>query len=240
MKKIAIILAGGKGNRMKSDIPKQYLPLCGKPVLYYSLATFERSGMDAMILVSGSEDIDYCEKEIIEKYHVDTVEQIVAGGTERYYSVYHGILAAQEIITDNGWQEEDTLVFIHDGARPCIDAETIARCEQDAIKTGACVAAVPVKDTIKVVDEQKYAINTPDRSTLWQIQTPQVFSYPLVRESYDKMIADADRGNITDDAMVVEQYSSHKVKVTMGTYQNIKVTTPEDMQTAEIFLHSEE
>ena len=98
------------------------------------------------------------------------------------------------------------------------------------------MAAVPVKDTIKISDENGYAVNTPDRNTLWQIQTPQSFEYELIMDAYEKMIKDSDRGNITDDAMVVEKYTSVRVKLTQSSYKNIKITTPDDIIIAESFI----
>ncbi len=235
MKISAIVLAGGKGSRMNSDIQKQYLPLCGKPVLYYALQAFQRSSVDEIILVVGNGRIknmseeEYCKKELIDHYHFNKAKQVVIGGSERYNSVINGLKAIQN---------KTDYVLIHDGARPCITVELIERCIQDVVDYNACVAAVPVKDTIKMVDSKGYAASTPDRNTLWQIQTPQCFEYNLIQKAYDDMIIDTQKSNITDDAMVVERYSGNKVKMTYSSYKNMKITTPEDLQIAEAFLFS--
>lgn len=235
MKISAIVLAGGKGSRMNNDIQKQYLPLCGKPVLYYALQAFQRSSVDEIILVVGNGRIknmseeEYCKKELIDFYHFNKAKQVVVGGSERYNSVINGLKAIQN---------KTDYVLIHDGARPCITVELIERCIQDVVDYNACVAAVPVKDTIKVVDSKGYAVSTPDRNTLWQIQTPQCFEYNLIQKAYDDMIIDTQKSNITDDAMVVERYSGNKVKMTYSSYKNMKITTPEDLQIAEVFLFS--
>lgn len=244
MKKVAIVLAGGKGSRMKSEVPKQYMQLNGRPVLYYSLDVFEKSSIDEIILVSGPSEIEYCRCEIVDKYGFDKVTKIVPGGQERYHSVFNGLRAvlskavcmSEKIKTTAAYGSEQTVVLIHDGARPCISQEMIDRCLAETAKYHACVAAVPIKDTVKIADEAGFAQVTPDRSRVWQIQTPQVFDYSLIASAYEKMMSDPNRGNITDDAMVVEHYTSVKVKLTMGSYDNIKITTPGDLILAEQLL----
>jgi len=228
VKRVAIILAGGRGSRMKSDVPKQYMNLAGKPVLYYSIKAFEQSFIDEIILVAGAGDIDYCRREIVDKYGFSKVSAIVAGGSERYYSVLNGLRAVE--------CSGECYVFIHDGARPCITKQIIEKCSAEAEIYKACVAAVPVKDTIKVADEEGYAKDTPPRKLLWQIQTPQCFEYNLVKNAYEAMAADENRGTITDDAMVVEKYTDTRVKLTEASYKNIKITTPEDLSIAELFF----
>lgn len=230
VKRVAIILAGGRGSRMNSEIPKQYMILGGKPVLYYSIKAFEQSAVDEIILVAGAKDIDYCRREIVEKFGFNKVSAIVAGGSERYYSVLNGLRAAAHVISGEAY------VFIHDGARPCVTEQIIEKCSLEVKLYKACVAAVPVKDTIKVADEEGYAKDTPPRKSLWQIQTPQCFEYNLVKNAYEAMAADENRGAITDDAMVVEKYTDTKVKLTEASYKNIKITTPEDLAVAGLFL----
>lgn len=230
IKRVAIILAGGRGSRMNSEIPKQYMLLKGKPVLYYSIKAFEHSVVDEIILVAGAGDIDYCRREIVEKFGFNKISAIVAGGTERYYSVLNGLRA---VALSNGGE---IYVFIHDGARPCVTGQIIEKCNSDVELYKACVAAMPVKDTIKVADEGGWAKDTPSRNFLWQIQTPQCFEYNLVKNAYEAMAEDEKRGVITDDAMVVEKYTDSKVKLTEASYKNIKITTPEDLAVAELFL----
>lgn len=225
-KHIAIVLAAGKGSRMQSAVPKQYLELCGKPVLYYSLAAFEESFIDEIILVAGKDDISYCKEQIVERYGFQKVTKIIAGGTERYLSVYQGLLAA----------EEADYVYLHDGARPFVDAAILSDAKACVEQYQACVAGMPVKDTIKIVDAEDFAKETPERKYVWQVQTPQVFSYALVREAYDMLMEDQDAYSVTDDAMVVETMLNYPVKLFQASYKNIKITTPEDLQIAELFV----
>jgi len=221
----AIVLAAGKGNRMRSEIPKQYLNLCGRPVLYYSLKRFEESSVDDIILVTGEEEITYCKENIIDKYQLCKVRQIVPGGTERFWSVRNGLNAA----TDADY------VLIHDAARPCLTVEMIEKSILEVIKSGACTVGVPVKDTIKVVDDNAMGIDTPPRNRLWQVQTPQSFLYRDITKAYQQLEASNDI-DITDDTMIMERFLDKKTKLILGDYCNIKITTPEDLSVAEIFL----
>lgn len=225
-KHTAIVLAAGKGSRMQSAVPKQYLELCGKPVLYYSLAAFEESVIDEIILVAGKDDISYCKEQIVERYGFQKVTKIIVGGAERYLSVYQGLLAA----------EEADYIYIHDGARPFVDAAILSDAKACVEQYQACVAGMPVKDTIKIVDAEDFAKETPERKYVWQVQTPQVFSYALVREAYDMLMEDQDAYSVTDDAMVVETMLNYPVKLFQASYKNIKITTPEDLQIAELFV----
>lgn len=223
---IAIVLAAGQGKRMGSKIQKQFLEIQGKPVLYYSLACFEASPLiQEIILVTGKDCIEYCRKEIVEKYNFKKVGKITAGGKERYDSVYAGLLACKDA----------DYVFIHDGARPFIDTQILERAFQAVKECGACVVGMPSKDTIKIADEDGYVKDTPDRKNVWTIQTPQVFAYDVIRQAHEEV----RRGNmqgITDDAMVVEQQGKYRVKMVEGSYKNMKITTPEDLLVAESFL----
>ena len=274
---IAIVLSAGRGSRMHADRAKQYLDLCGRPVIAWSLQAFESfDEVDDVILVTGPEDIEYCRFEIVEKYGIRKVRSIVPGGAERYLSVWEGLKEARWLLSEakenisesgknverisgmtverisgmtvvqiSGMIQDDrtrdggSYVFIHDGARPLVDSGILTRTLEDARKYGACVAAMPVKDTIKVADENAFAVRTPDRRMLWQIQTPQVFSFSLVYEAYRKLI-DEGITDVTDDAMVVERETSIRVKLTEGSWQNIKITTPEDLGIAGLFLETRE
>ena len=236
VKKAAIVLAAGHGKRMHSKVAKQYLLLNGEPVLVHALRAFEMSGMDTIILVTGADEVEFCRKDIVETYGFSSVKQVVPGGKERYDSVWNGLCALKAA----GFPE-DGIVLIHDGARPLVDGEIIARAVDGACSYSACVAAMPVKDTIKVADADGFSESTPDRSTLWQIQTPQAFRFELIYRAYEKIFAPgADRSHITDDAMVVELMTDTKVKFVEGSYSNIKVTTPEDMVIAEALLYKGE
>lgn len=225
----AIVLAAGSGSRMKNKTKKQFMEIKGKPVIWYSLFEFEKSRVDEIILVTGKEDIDYCKKEIVEKYNLKKIKNVVAGGSERYESVYNGL----KEVTGN-------IVLIHDGARPLINNEIIERSIEGTIKSDACVVGVPVKDTIKRANKEGYIIDTPNRSELWITQTPQSFKTDLVKMAYKKMKEELEKGNttlnITDDAMVVEEFTTKQVRFVQGDYKNIKVTTPEDIDIAELFI----
>ena len=215
----AIVLAAGKGSRMQSDIPKQYMKLNGYPVLYYALKTFEDSFVDEIILVCREGDIPFCRKEIVEKYCFSKVKKIISGGKERYQSVQKGIRAI----------EESDYVYIHDGARPFVTQDILVRAQKKVEECNACVVGMPVKDTIKIADKEGNIKDTPDRSYVWQIQTPQVFSYDIIKAAYEKL-EDISDINFTDDAMVVEKMLHYPIQLVIGSYDNIKITTPEDMK----------
>lgn len=228
----AIVLAAGRGKRMNSTVPKQYLLLEGKPVLYYSLLAFENSMVDEIILVTGKEDVSYCQKEIAEKYNFQKIKAIIAGGKERYHSVFCGL---QELEKQKSAAE---YVMIHDGARPFVNDVIIQRCAESVEKYKACVAGMPVKDTIKIADSSLFAAQTPNRSDVWMVQTPQVFERSLIHNAYKEIITREEAGeeiSVTDDAMVVETMTDCKVKMVPGSYENIKITTPEDLQIAKVF-----
>lgn len=231
MKTTAIVLAGGSGKRMNSSVKKQFLQIHDKPLLYYALKAFEDSFVDSVILVASEEDKEYCQKEIVEKYHFYKVKKIVSGGKERYHSVANGVMVADEC----------DYIFIHDGARPFITQDMLERLLEAVKKANACVAGMPVKDTIKIADVEGYIESTPKRDLVWMIQTPQVFSYELILNAYTILLKEEssliEKGiSITDDAMVVETLIGEKVKLVEGSYKNIKITTPEDISVAEGFL----
>ena len=216
---ICIMLAGGKGKRMGGKVSKQFLLLEDKPVLYYSLKAFEPY-VHEIILVAAAGEEEYCRREIVDKYNIGKVSAVVTGGAERYLSVYEGLRA----VTD----EEDSYVLIHDGARPFVSGETIERIIGTVLEKKACIAAVPSKDTIKIGNGSGVVIDTPDRSNVWVVQTPQAFEYSYIKEAYTKAVA-SGRADITDDSMVMEAFGACKVHFVMGQYDNIKLTTPEDM-----------
>ncbi len=231
-KTVAVVLAAGQGKRMRSDVQKQYLLLHDKPVLYYALKTFQDSALiQEIILTAAPGEEAYCRREIVEKFQFTKVKRIVTGGRERYHSVANSL---QEVSGDG-------YVFIHDGARPFVTEEILARTYEAVKVHHACVAGMPVKDTIKLVDQEQFALQTPNRETLWQIQTPQVFSISLAKKAYERLLLEEERLKeqgiqITDDAMVVETLLKHPVKLVKGSYENIKITTPEDLKIAVAFL----
>lgn len=222
----AIVLAGGRGSRMNSDVPKQFLLLKEKPLLYYSLKAMEDSFMDQIVLVTGEGQQDYCKKEIVEAYGFQKVTAIVPGGAERYDSVFRGLCALPDA----------DYIYIHDGARPFVDGEILKRARSCVCAYEACAAGMPMKDTVKIVDEEGFVVSTPVRKYVWQIQTPQVFRGDLIRSAYEMLALEADKTNITDDAMVVESMLRIPVKLYEGSYRNIKITTPEDMPLARQIL----
>lgn len=224
----AIVLAAGQGKRMNSAVQKQFLLLNGRPLLLYSLEAFQKSKIDRIILVTGKEEIEYCREEITVPYGITKVDTIVAGGRERYHSVYEGLKAAE------GCEE----ILIHDGARPLVTEKMIHDALDGARKYGACIVGMPVKDTIKVSDQEGFVASTPDRSHLWQIQTPQAFHYSWIRGAYDRLFSREEyQQGVTDDAMVLETMTDHRVRLMEGSYGNIKVTTPEDMAVASALLN---
>lgn len=225
----AIVLAAGSGKRMNSQVHKQYLIIQDRPVLYYSLKAFEDSAVDEIVLVVGKSEEEFCRKEIVDKYGISKVKAIVEGGKERYHSVFEGLKQTSDA----------DYVLIHDGARPFVNQDIIRRCMQEVQKYQACVVGMPVKDTIKIADEEGYAKQTPDRKNVWMIQTPQTFSYALIYEAYEEMLKTEDTA-ITDDAMVLERIKGKKSKLIEGSYRNIKITTPEDLLIANVYLQHPE
>ena len=225
----AIVLAAGSGKRMNSKVHKQYLIIQDRPVLYYSLKAFEDSAVDEIVLVVGKGEEEFCRKEIVDKYGISKVKAIVEGGKERYHSVFEGLKQTSDA----------DYVLIHDGARPFVNQDIIRRCMQEVQKYQACVVGMPVKDTIKIADEEGYAKQTPDRKNVWMIQTPQTFSYALIYEAYGEMLKREDTA-ITDDAMVLERIKGKKSKLIEGSYRNIKITTPEDLLIANVYLQHPE
>ena len=225
----AIVLAAGSGKRMNSQVHKQYLIIQDRPVLYYSLKAFEDSAVDEIVLVVGKGEEEFCRKEIVDKYGISKVKAIVEGGKERYHSVFEGLKQTSDA----------DYVLIHDGARPFVNQDIIRRCMQEVQKYQACVVGMPVKDTIKIADEEGYAKQTPDRKNVWMIQTPQTFSYALIYEAYEEMLKTEDAA-ITDDAMVLERTKGKKSKLIEGSYRNIKITTPEDLLIANVYLQHPE
>ena len=222
----AIVLAAGQGKRMHSRIQKQFLEIDHHPVLYYSLECFQKSPLiQEIILVVGEEMLSYCKSEIVARYNFTKVTKVIAGGKERYDSVYQGLLACGEC----------DYVFIHDGARPFITEEMLERGIFGVQETGACAIGMPSKDTIKISDKEGFVQSTPDRSQVWSVQTPQIFAYSLIRSAHESL-RKKDMTGITDDAMVVEQETGVRIRLVEGSYQNIKITTPEDLDIAETFL----
>lgn len=237
----AVVLAAGAGKRMQSNVAKQYLLLNEKPVLWYALNTFEQSEViDEIILVVGKDEIPYAREHIVDCYGFKKVSAVIEGGSERYFSVWE---ALQVIESSKAVSAEDEIsyVFIHDGARPFVTEKILVDTYNAVSEYGACVTGMPVKDTIKIADENEFAVQTPNRKSVWLVQTPQVFERDLICKAYGQLIEklpelDRQGVTITDDAMVVETIMNRPVRLVQGSYENIKITTPEDMDIAEVLL----
>lgn len=218
MSVIALIPAAGMGSRMQAGINKQYLRLGDRPILAHTLAIFDQHPLvDRIVVVAPEAEIPYCREQVIAAYGFQRVTAIVAGGAERQDSVRLGLAACAGA--------DDDLVLIHDGVRPFLPSTRLAELLTAATDHGACIVAVPVKDTIKQVDGQMIT-GTPERSSLWQAQTPQAFRFALIRDAHQKALATGYRG--TDDASLVERLG-HPVAIVPGDYRNFKITTPEDL-----------
>ncbi len=228
MKNTAVVLAGGRGSRMKSETRKQYLQIAGKPVLCYSLDVFQACGeIQEIVLVCGAGEEAWCREHIVEAFGYTKVTAVVPGGRERYHSVYEGLKAADPC----------DYVLIHDGARPFIDAGILERVLRELPRCRACVVGMPVKDTIKLADAGGFVEQTLPRDRLWMIQTPQSFAFPLIYHAYRELLSgELPDVPVTDDAMVAEYISRVPVKLIEGSYENIKITTPEDLLLAESII----
>ena len=230
----AVILAAGSGKRMGTDVPKQFLSICGEPALYWTLRAFEESSVEGAVLVISSDDAeDFCRRKIIEKHGLKKVCAFVRGGAERYDSVWNGLVALTDLL-----DPKDGYVLIHDGARCLVTSDVIQRTLFDAKRCSAAVASVPAKDTIKRVDADGFSAETMERKSLRQMQTPQTFSFPLIKEAYRKMIEEDPQPDVTDDAEVLQRMLGRSSFLSEGSYENCKITTPEDLLIAEAILKS--
>lgn len=224
----AVVLAAGRGTRMGISQAKQYLEIGGKPVLAYALEAFQQSpAIDGIVLVTDRDHMEYCRTEIVEPYGIRKVSVYAEGGQERYESVWNALKAIAPA-------PDRQYVFIHDGARPFVTPEIIGRAYKAVQKWKACVVGMPVKDTIKVTDADGDIVSSPDRRLVWMAQTPQVFELELIREALRRQLME-DCSRITDDAMVVERQMGVRVHMVEGSYENIKITTPEDLDIAKVF-----
>ena len=224
----AVIVAAGKGRRMGTEVSKQFLPLCGKEILAHSVEKFEKAEkIRDIVLVTGEDSLQDV-REMAQEYGWKKIVAVVAGGKERQDSVWNGLQAVSD---------DTDIVLIHDGVRPFVTENILNHSIKTAVEMGSCVAGVPAKDTIKVCNGENVAVATPDRSTLWQIQTPQTFQKDLIMQAYQKAKAEGFVG--TDDASLAE-YSGCPVNVIMGSYRNIKITTKEDLLIGEAFLKEEQ
>ena len=222
MKATVLIPAAGAGRRMGGSVRKQYLELAGKPILAHTLSLFEDHPLvENIYLIVPPDDISYCQQQIVDSYDFRKVSRIIAGGDQRQDSVRNGLKA----LSQDGFCQAKRPILIHDGARPLFDNRQLPQLIEVIAKTGACVIGVPVKDTIKDVENCEI-MSSPDRNRLWQAQTPQGFQYQLIKNAFDR--ADQDNFIATDDASLLERLG-YPVQILEGSYRNIKVTTPEDI-----------
>ena len=226
---IAIIVAAGKGKRMDSDIPKQYLVVDDKIILDKTIEQFEKNNkIDNIIIVVNSEDMDFVKKNIT--YERPSVTKVVSGGAERINSVYNGILSIDEDM-------KNSIVLIHDGVRPFASQKLINNCIENSYEYGACVPVIDLVDTVKQVTKDNLIKKTIDRSKYKAVQTPQGFNYEIIKKCYDLAIEDnisaSARTLVTDDSSIVEHYG-YTVKAIAGLQKNIKITTQFDLRVAEL------
>lgn len=222
---VGIIVAGGEGVRMNSGMRKQYLMLNGLPILgqtLYAIASFPE--INNIYLVVPETDFNYCREVVIAPLGIKKDIMLVAGGTGRQDSVYNGLFAVND---------EEGIAVIHDGVRPFIGREPIRDCIQWAEKEGACILGVPATDTIKEVAGSGHVAHTLDRQALWMAQTPQAFELGYIRQAHEYALQTGYSG--TDDASIIEHYGG-KVRIIQGSPWNIKITTPADLELAELML----
>lgn len=224
----AVIVAGGAGTRFGSDVPKQFLPLCGKPVIWHSIAALDRIECITDVIVACMARFAGVLKSQIVDHSLRNPIRIVPGGVRRQDSVYAGLQAVRAGID---------IVVIHDAVRPFPPADAVAQAVEAAREYGAGILAIPVCDTVKECDEEGFVICTLDRHAIWRAQTPQAFQYPLIMDAYQRIMA--EEKTITDDAAAFEAMG-RRVKIVCGSHDNVKITEPRDMLRAEEILRHRE
>ncbi len=222
MKVTAIIPAAGSGKRI--NVKKQFMEINGQPVLSVTVSAFDKcQSIDDVIVVVARGDVELT-KRLLKDFK--KVRSVVEGGVERQDSVYNGL---REVIQDS----DDDIVVVHDAARPLVTKEIIAKAVMEAKASKAAVVGVPVKDTVKTVSSENVILETLDRASIWQVQTPQAFRASIIKEAYER--AQRIKYRATDDSKLVERMGI-PVKMVMGSYENIKITTTEDVAIAEAIL----
>jgi len=227
--RVAVLVpAAGAGVRMGKGTKKQFLLLDGRPILAHTLARFEGiAEVTEIIPIVPEEELEHCLEKCVEVQGLKKVKRVVPGGAQRQDSVYNGLKAV----------EPDTdYVMVHDGVRPFITEELIHLLLQSVKGCDGVILAVPSKDTLKEVSKDMTVRKTLDRKNCYMVQTPQLFSYGALKSAFEKAYAEGYYG--TDEASLVER-DGGKVRVAMGSYANIKITTPEDMILAEAILRKE-
>ena len=219
----AVVPAGGTGTRMGGTVPKQFLELNGKPILYYTLKTLQDCGIiSELILVVPEKEYENACTDWLGKPEI--VTKVVVGGEKRQDSVYNGFCELSP---------QTEIVLVHDGVRPFLSHQMIQESVDAAREYGAAITAIPVNDTIKKVEDSGLVSKTVDRDGLWRVQTPQVFRYELLEEAFKK--ANSEKFYGTDEGTLIEHLGK-PVKVVEGSEQNIKITRPEDLRLSEIFI----
>lgn len=225
MKVVALVPAAGRGSRMCSKESKPYLALAGKPILAHTLSELEKCSLiDETVLIVAESEIGYARVSIVEVFQFKKVSKIVAGGLKRQDSVWEGLKALKN---------DGDVVMVHDGVRPFVSQEILEKSIDETTHYGATVVAVPAKDTVKLVSKRGEVLETLDRSKVWAIQTPQTFKREILQRAYEEAFKDGFYG--TDDASLVEELGVG-VKIVPGSYENIKITTPEDLALGEAIL----
>lgn len=217
VKNAGVIVAAGSGTRMGTDLPKQFLDVFGMPVIVHTLKKFNScNSIHEIVIVTKEEFIPLCHS-LVETYDLNKVVSIVVGGKTRQISVCNGINSVSDDVEN---------VFIHDAARPLVSVETIEKCASVLSNEKACAVGVPMKDTIKYSSDGRYIQKTVDRSLLWQIQTPQCFKKHLALQLHKRALDDGFEA--TDDCMIFEHYGEN-IAIVEGEYENIKITSPQDI-----------
>ncbi len=225
MKCTALIPAAGQGKRMGAARSKPYLLLEGKPILFYTLRELEECPLiNEVVLIVEQGEIEHARETVVDAFRLTKVSAILAGGQKRQDSVWEGLKTVQD---------DCELVMVHDGVRPFISQEILARAVQEALDCGASIVGVPAKDTVKLVSAQKQVVETPDRKTVFMVQTPQTFKRTILLKAYRQAMQDGLYA--TDEATLVERLGV-PIKVVEGSYENIKITTPEDLVVGEMIL----
>ncbi len=231
LKAIVLIPAAGSGRRMGSATSKQYLQLLGKPLLAHTIALFDQHPLvEAIYPIVPATDVAYCQHEILDQYQFRCVRRLVAGGKERQDSVRNGLKA----LAEDGFDQPKRPILIHDGARPLFNPNLLPALLENIRVNGACIVAIPAKDTIKQVI-QGQIVASPVRDQLWQAQTPQGFRFAILHQTFQQH--DSSEGPATDDAALVAA-AGYPVQVLAGEDRNIKITTPADLLIAAALLDS--
>ncbi len=225
-----IFPAAGKGKRMQAGMNKVFMDLSGMPILVRTLLSFSAcEAVDQLVVVVAPAEVEFVEG-VLKRLEGLKDYIVVAGGSERQYSVWNGIKAMENA-------SDDDIILVHDAARPLVSNQVIFDTIKTAREKGGAIAAVPAKNTIKLCNESRQVVETPDRSRLWEVQTPQGFRRDILVQANE--LAEKDGFLGTDDASLVER-TGHPVYIVESDYRNIKITTPEDIVIAKAFLAEEE